>query len=99
MTSRYVDEEDARRAATRGPESFWRWLVKQPRLPEMVGRKAAAGILGVQSPHITRFVRQGRMPEPVEIEGAPSVYIKTEVEAFAKLLREEREERQNRDQE
>lgn len=88
---RYVTEKEAGAAVRRAggsAEAFRSWLAKQPRLPELVGRKEAARILSVQSPHITRFIRQGRMPDPVEVEGAPNVYLKVEVEAFAERLKE-----------
>jgi predicted DNA-binding transcriptional regulator AlpA len=99
VTTRFIDEAEAVKAAAKGPAAFQKWLARQPRAPRLVRRKEAAKILGVQSPHITRFIRQDRMPEPVEIGGGLNVYLLDEVEAFAKELAEERVDAERRAEE
>lgn len=73
-----------------------RWLEKQPTAPDLVGRKVAAEILGVHSPYISRLEEQGRMPDPVPIEGTAPAYIRAELERLADEIRHEREERERR---
>lgn len=72
---------------------FMNWLRKQPRAPHLLGSTAAAGLLGVQPPHISRLREQGRMPDPIEVDGSVDVYIREEVEELARELAEEREAR------
>ena len=59
-------------------------------IPPLVGSTAAAAILGIPAPHVARLRRQGRMPEPVHVEGGHDVYVRSEVEALAAVLRSER---------
>lgn len=59
----------------------------------LVGLTAAAHILGVLPPNITRLRKQGRMPDGVPVEGSAMVYIRSEVEVLAKELAAERGER------
>lgn len=67
-------------------------------IPELVGAKRAAEILGVYDSNIARLRRQGRMPKPVPVEGSKAdAYIKTEVEALARQLERERRDRQRRE--
>jgi hypothetical protein len=75
------------------PEGFVAWLRRQPRAPALVGSSAAAAILGVPKPHVTRLRQQGRMPEAIPVEGSNDVYVRSEVVALARQLRREREAR------
>lgn len=95
---RFVDEDRLlgrlrRELGGAVPEAFVRWLAKQPAQPELVGSSAAAEILGVQKPHVTRLRRQGRMPAPVKVEGSNDVYVRSEVVALAAELERERSQR------
>lgn len=75
---------------------FRDWLRRQPRAPHLVGSTVAAGLLGVQPPHLARLRDQGRLPDPVPIEGSVDAYIREEIEALAKELAEERQRRAER---
>lgn len=70
-----------------------RWLARQRTAPALVGSKAAARILGVQQPHISRLRDQGRMPDPIPVEEGNDVYVREEVEELAAQLRQAREAR------
>lgn len=61
----------------------------------LVNLSRAAEMLGVKPPNIGRLREQGRMPEPVDIEGGRSMpaYVKSEVKALAAELAAEREAR------
>lgn len=83
----------ARELITQGIE---RWLSRQPRSPRLIGTTAAAKILGIQPPHVTRLREQGRMPEPIQVEGSNDVWIREEVEALARELHAERQARAER---
>lgn len=102
-TTRFVDERLLRRrlekalgdAADSGDArsqvaAFGSWLRRQPALPTLVGATRAAEILGVKAPHIARLKAQGRMPEPVAVEGGNEAYLLSEVLALAKTLNAER---------
>lgn len=67
-----------------------RWLGRQRTAPSLVGTTVAAKILGIQPPHVTRLRDQGRMPEPIEVEGSVDVYVREEVETLGAELRAER---------
>lgn len=56
----------------------------------LVGLTAAAKILGIAPPNVSRLRRQNRMPEGIPVEGAAMVYLKVEVEKLAKQLAAER---------
>lgn len=56
----------------------------------LVGLTAAAKILGIAAPNVSRLRKQGRMPEGVEVEGSAMVYLKSEVAGLAKELAAER---------
>lgn len=91
---RYLDDEELREQV--GPEvaaKIEEWLAGQPSAPRLVGSTAAAAILGVQPPHITRLKDQGRMPEPIPVEGSVDVYVRDDVQALARKLRGERKKR------
>lgn len=76
-----------RRYADREVEKSLRQHLKRaPRAPHLVSRSAAAAMLGVASPYISRLIRQGRMPEPVEVEGGPDVYVADELKPLAKEM-------------
>lgn len=103
MRFHFVESDEllkvVRREIDRGrgaPERVARWLRKQPRAPHLLGSTAAAGLLGVQPPHISRLREQGRMPEPIEVDGSVDVYIREEVEELARELAREREARASR---
>ncbi|HEX7088705.1 MAG TPA: hypothetical protein VF192_01135 [Longimicrobiales bacterium] len=101
MTARYVDEAEAIKRVRRiaGPEasaSFERWLKEQRTAPQLISATRSAQLLGVKPPHISRLKDQGRMPEPIPVEGGNDAYVLEEVEALAKVLHAEREERARR---
>lgn len=56
----------------------------------LVGLTAAAKLLGIAPPNVSRLRSQGRMPEGVEVGGAAMVYFRSEVEALARELTRER---------
>lgn len=60
----------------------------------LVNLTAAARLLGIAPPNVSRLRQQGRFPEPVtEIEGGAGVYDLREVEALATELGRERDAR------
>lgn len=59
----------------------------------LVGLVAAAKLLGVAPPNVSRLREQGRMPEGIEVEGSAMVYLRSEVLALAKELAAERKGR------
>lgn len=67
-----------------------RWLAAQRTAPLLVGTTAAARILGIRPPHVSRLRDQGRMPDPIPVEGSVDVYVQEEIEELAKALAEER---------
>lgn len=77
-------------------DAIERFLSRQPRSPELIGTTAAAKLLGIQPPHVSRLRDQGRMPEAVRVEGGNDVFIRDEVEQLARELRAEREDRARR---
>ena len=100
---RYVDEAAAIKAVERiaGEEAagrFKEWLRRQRKSPRLISARRAAEVLGVLPPHIARLRQQGRMPEVVPIEGGngEGAYVLEDVEALARVLKREREERQRR---
>lgn len=73
------------------------WLrAQKPRAPRLIGATAAAKLLGVQAPHLARLRKQGRMPDPIPVEGSADVYVYEEVEKLARTLRAERAARSRR---
>lgn len=64
-------------------------LRKQP----LVGLVAAANILGIAPPNVTRLRTQGRMPDPVHVEGSADVYLKSDIQKLARALSRERAKR------
>ena len=70
------------------------YLARQPVQPPLVGVTEAARLLKVPKPRIIRFRQQGRLPEPLEVAGPSApVYIKDEIETFARTVEQGREER------
>lgn len=61
--------------------------------PKLVSRAAAAKMLGVSSPYISRLQKQGRMPAPVKVDGGPDVYVRVELEPLAREMKAQRTER------
>lgn len=59
----------------------------------LVGLVAAAKLLGIAAPNVSRLRSQGRMPEGIAVEGAAQVYFRSEVLALAKELERERGDR------
>jgi predicted DNA-binding transcriptional regulator AlpA len=99
--NRWVDPDKVVRVALDAPvpelaKKLRRWMEKQPMAPDLIGRKVAADILGVNSPYISRLHDQGRMPDPIPIEGTAPAYIREEVEALATELRAERKRREEK---
>lgn len=90
---RYVDEQELLKQAAKGTAALERWLSRQPRVPRLMGRAAAADLLGIKSPHIARLHEQGRMPDPVEVDGTSPVYLYEEVQPLARELQRERDAR------
>ncbi len=80
-------------------EKLAKYLSGQPQMPKLVGAKRAAEILGIHPPHISRLRDQGRMPEPIEVEGSVDVYFEADVRDLAKELEAERAERDRRREE
>jgi predicted DNA-binding transcriptional regulator AlpA len=98
---RYIEQREALKRVTAGEDRdrLERWLVRQPTAPHLISRKTAAEILGVKSPHIARFEKQGRMPEPIPVEGTAPAYIREEVEALRDALERERAARRAKKEE
>lgn len=67
---------------------------ERARVPLLLGTMEAAEVLGVAKTRISRFREYGRMPEPVVELGSGPVFLRSEVEAFAVELREERARRE-----
>lgn len=94
--SRYVEEEAVIKAAVSAvPDrsdklavrlALERFLERQPRFPDLVGATKAASLMGVNPPYITRLKDQGRMPEPVPVEGSADGYVREEVLALGEEL-------------
>ena len=101
---RWVEEDEVVREvekATGDSESpiaasLRRWLAKQPEVPPFVGSSAAAKLLAIPTPHVSRLRDQGRMPAPISVEGSVDIYIRDEVIALAKELKKERAARAKR---
>lgn len=99
---RYVDVDKAGRvvaeaAPGEGAAKLRRWMEKQPTAPKLVSRKTGAEeILGVNSPYISRLIAQGRMPEPIPVEGGAPVWEREELEKLAVELESERQRRERR---
>jgi hypothetical protein len=72
------------------------YLAGQPEVPELVSRQQAADIMGVQSPHVSRYVTAGRLPAPIEVEGTAPVYLRSAAEALGAELADERAERERK---
>ena len=54
------------------------YILRLPDQPPLVGVTEAARILKVPKPRIIRFRQQGRLPEPLHVEGPSApVYIRT----------------------
>jgi hypothetical protein len=64
-------------------------LADQP----LVGLTAAAKILGIQAPNVSRLRSQGRMPDGVQVQGSAMVYFESEIQTLAKELQAERDGR------
>ena len=70
------------------------YILRLPDQPPLVGVTEAARILKVPKPRIIRFRQQGRLPEPLHVEGPSApVYITNEIEDFAQTVEAGREER------
>lgn len=107
MANRFIEEEALRRTirsvlSSANPDrqavfaAIDRYLARQPRAPRLVGTTAAARILGIKPPHVTRLREQGRMPEPIDVEGSVDVYVRDEVEDLGRELHAERAARAQR---
>lgn len=96
---RYVEEDACRREAIHGDLSFQRWLRAQRTAPRLVSAKRAAEMMGIKPPHISRLREQGRMPDPIPVEGGNDAYVFEEVKALAGELNRERAARARRKEE
>lgn len=69
-----------------------RYLERAPDQPALVGVTEAAKILKVPKPRVMRFRAQGRLPEPLHVEGPSApVYVRDEIEQFAREVQEGRD--------
>lgn len=95
MQYRFVREDLLLRQVALGNTgpALRRWLQRQRTAPDLVGATRAAEILGVQPPHLARLRRQGRMPEPIPVDGSVDVYLREEVVALGRQLERERKAR------
>jgi hypothetical protein len=108
VPSHYINDAElirAARAAVRADDkpaveaALARWLARQRTAPALVGTTVAAKILGIAPPHVSRLREQGRMPDPIPVDGSVDVYVREEVEALGAELRAEREARRRRREE
>jgi len=109
VSHRYIEESALRRVVRQAiPNAdqraavlaaIDRYLVRQPRLPRLIGTTAAAKVLGIRPPHVSRLRDQGRMPEAVPVEGSNDVYVKDDVEDLAKELHARRQARERKREE
>lgn len=95
---RYVDVDKAGRvvaeaAEGKGAAKLRRWFEKQPTAPTLVSRKRAAEVIGVNSSYISRLENQGRMPEPIPVEGGAPAYELEPCEKLGAAIRKERARR------
>ena len=64
------------------------WAFEQPEQPPLVGVTEASKIIGVPKPRIMRFRAQGRLPDPITVDGPSApVYLRNEIEDFAAAIR------------
>jgi hypothetical protein len=98
---RYIDADKLVNALDNGEECYERtglaewlgkWLKRQPKQPNLIGRQRAAEIIGVVSPYITVLVDKGDLT-PVVVDGAPAVYDEAEAKAVAKAYKKRRRRR------
>jgi hypothetical protein len=69
-----------------------KYVERLPDQPHLVGVTVAAQILKVPKPRIMRFRNQGRLPEALHVDGPSApVYIREEIEAFAREVQEGRD--------
>ena len=68
------------------PEEMHAALRKQ----KLVGLTAAAKILGIAPPNVTRLKTQGRLPQGIPVEGSADVYLREEIVKLGKQLARER---------
>ena len=88
MEQRFAEVEKVVKAAERaaGPEgkekvgaAVRRVMERAPEFPDLVSRKTAAEILEVNAPYIVRFEEQGRLKNPVPVEGTVSCFLRSDV--------------------
>jgi hypothetical protein len=69
-----------------------RYLERAPDQPALVGVTEAAKILKVPKPRVMRFRAQGRLPEPLRVDGPSApVYVRDEIEHFSREVQEGRD--------
>jgi predicted DNA-binding transcriptional regulator AlpA len=61
-------------------------MARNGRQPDLVGTREASEILGVEKPRIGRYIKRGRMPEPVCELGATKVWLRQDVEALRNAI-------------
>lgn len=94
MTYRFIDEGALlKQLSGAAQDRAAAWLRDQRSAPQLVSATRAASLLGVKPPHISRLRDQGRMPEPIPVEGGNDAYLLSEVQALARDLQAERAER------
>lgn len=91
MTTQAKPRKRAPRRKKATPADLRLALRDQP----LVGLVAAAKILQVAPPNVSRLRKQGRMPAGVEVKGSALVYMESEVLALARELDAERDDRAN----
>ena len=67
-----------------------------PRYPRLMGGKAAAAVLGVAVPNVSRMRERGTLGGAVPVEGSYDVYDRDAVEEASAALRTKREAREAR---
>jgi hypothetical protein len=65
--------------------------------PDLVGATAAAEILGVKPPAISKLRAAGRLPMAIPVARSNSVYRRADIEALASELAAERTAKENDD--
>ena len=90
----YEDPHDADHAVVL---RIRKYVDRLPDQPHLVGVTVAAQILKVPKPRIMRFRNQGRLPDALSVDGPSApVYIREEIESFAREVQEGRDLRRVR---
>lgn len=84
------------KAAKAAKQSKPEMRVKPSRPLDLVGTREAAELLGVERTRIGRWLRSGRMPEPLVRLNATPIWLRADVVKLAKRLAKEREQRERK---